>query len=239
MDLCKKIRSIGLHKILGGFTMNILLDKLDFNEPWAFETLKNIIKPEYKVCMIPFAFHEEWIKNKEEWEKSYNKLNGEHYKNMALPFYDYGIDKDNITLVNYFTDNNESAKAKVYSSDIIFFTGGFPDKIIDRLSEFDLINAVEQHDGIKMGWSAGAMIQCYDYYISPDEDYPEFVYKKGLKCIEDFAVEVHYKNSESQNKSIEKYIRGKGKMVYTTERQSAIIVDDREVILLGNAKVYK
>ncbi len=219
--------------------MNILLDKLDFNEAWAFNMLKNIIKPEHKICIIPFAFHEEWIKNKEEWEKCYNKINGEYYKNMISPFSDYGIDENNIVLINYFTDSHENAKSKVYSSNIIFFTGGFPDKIIDRLLEFDLIDAIEQHDGIKMGWSAGAMMQCFDYYISPDEDYPKFIYKKGLKCIEDFAVEVHYKNLESQNKSIEKYIYEKGKKVYTTQPQSAIIVDGSEVILLGNAKVYK
>lgn len=219
--------------------MNILLDKLDFNESWAYETLKNIIKPEYKICMIPFAFHEDWIKNKEEWEKSYNPLSGEHYKDTVSAFYTYGIDDKNITLVNYFTDSSESAKAKVRVSDIVFFTGGFPDKIMNRLEEFDLINTVEQHDGIIIGWSAGAMIQCLDYYISPDEDYPEFVYKKGLRCIEDFAVEVHYKNIDSQNKSIEKYIREKGKKVYTTERQSAIIVDGSEIRLLGNAKIYQ
>ena len=219
--------------------MNILLDKLDFNENWAFETFKNIIKPEHKICIIPFAFHEEWIKNEEEWQKSYNKVSGEQYKEIALPLYDYGIVDNNIVLVNYFRDSIESAKAKVNASDIIFFTGGYPDKIIDRLSEFDLIRVVEQHEGIKMGWSAGAMMQCFDYYISPDEDYPEFVYKRGLSCIKDFAVEVHYKNSESQNKSIEKYICEKGKKVYTTERQSAIIVDGNKVTLLGNAKRYK
>lgn len=219
--------------------MNILLDKLDFNENWAFETLKNIIKPEHKVCIIPFAFHEEWIKNEEEWKKSYDKVDGEYYKMLVTPFFDYGIIEENITLINYFKDNNESAKVKVCASDIIFFTGGYPDKIINRLSEFDLINVIEQHEGIIMGWSAGAMMQCFDYYISPDEDYPEFIYKKGLKCIDDFAVEVHYKNSELQNNSIETYIYEKGKKVYTTERQSLINVDGSEVILLGNTKEYK
>lgn len=219
--------------------MNILLDKLDFNESWAYETFREIIKPEHKICVIPFAFHEDWIKNKEEWEKSYNKLNGEHYKNAISAFYTYGIDDKNITLVNYFVDSLESAKEKVRESDIIFFTGGFPDRIMNRLKEFDLINIIEQHNGIIMGWSAGSMIQCLEYYISPDKDYPEFVYKNGLKCIKDFAVEVHYKNIDSQNSSIEKYIREKGKVVYTTERQSAIIVDGCEIKLLGNAKIYR
>ncbi|MEG2290376.1 MAG: Type 1 glutamine amidotransferase-like domain-containing protein [Clostridium sp.] len=218
--------------------MNILLDKLDFNEPWAFETLKNIIKSEHKICVIPFAFHEEWIKNEEEWEKVYNKLDGQYYKSTVAAFYTYGINDNNITLINYFTDSTETAKTKINGSDIIFLTGGFPDKIMDRLSEFDLINTVEQHHGIIMGWSAGAMMQCHHYYISPDKDYPEFVYKNGLKGIEDFAVEVHYKNTESQNQGIRKYMKEKGKVVYTTEHQSAIIVNGRDITLLGNAKAY-
>lgn len=219
--------------------MNILLDKLDFNESWAYETFRNIIKPEYKICVIPFAFHETWIKDKEEWEKSYNKLNGEYYKDTVSVFYTYGIEDKNITLVNYFEDSPESAKEKIMASDIILLTGGYPDKIMTRLEEFDLIDTVENHHGIIMGWSAGAMMQCFDYYISPDEDYLEFVYKKGLRCIEDFAVEVHYKNTANQNESIKKYIREKGKVVYTTEQKSAIIVEDNEIILLGNAKVFK
>jgi cyanophycinase len=233
------VKYYNLFNLIGVINLNILLDKLDFNETWAYETLKHIIRPEYKICIIPFAFDEEWIKNKEEWENSYNKLTGEHYKYMVSPFYTYGINDNSITLINYFTDSSESAKAKMDASDIIFFTGGFPDKIMNKLLEFDLINTVETHDGIIMGWSAGAMMQCFDYYISPDEDYPEFVYKKGIRCIENFAVEVHYKNIETQNNSIERYISETGKMVYTTERQSAIIVDGSEIILLGNAKVYQ
>ena len=219
--------------------MNILLDGLDFDKGWAYESLKNIIKPEYKVTIIPFSFHEKWIKNSEEWERSYNKLNGEYYADIISPFLTYGINENEITWINYFTDNNDSAKAKIKVSDIIFFTGGLPDKIMSRLAEFDLINTIEQHEGIIMGWSAGAMIQCMDYYISPDKDYPEFIYLKGLNCIKDFAVEVHYQNTEVQNSSIEKYIGETEKKVYTTEQHSAIIVDGGKITLLGNACIYK
>jgi peptidase E len=215
------------------------LDKLDFDKSWAYETLKNIIKPKYKVCMLPLAFREDMISSKAEWEKAYNKLNGEHYGYSVMPLLNYGINDNNITLINCFVDSPESAKAKINASDILFLPGGFPDKIMDRLTELDLVNVVEQHGGIIMGWSAGAMVQCLDYYLSPDEDYPEFAYKKGLNCIKDFAVEVHYRNAPSQNKSIEKFIREKGKAVYTTENQSAIIVDGSKVTLLGNAKVYQ
>ncbi|MBP2022608.1 peptidase E [Clostridium punense] len=219
--------------------MNILLDKLDFHQPWAYETFKNIIKPDHKVCIIPFAFHEDWIKDAEQWESLYNKHSGGEYLRMITPFYAYRISDDNVTLINYFTDNSHSAKEKINESNIIFFTGGFPEKTMRRLKEFDLIETLENHPGIKMGWSAGTMMQCEDYYISPDDDYPEFVYEKGLSYVKDFAVEVHYKNTESQNKSIERYMAEKGKRVYTTEPESAIIVNGNEVALLGNAKLYK
>lgn len=219
--------------------MNILLDKLDFNESWAYETLKNIIKPEHRICIIPFAFHDDWINSNDEWERCYDKLKGEYYKLLISPFYTYGISDENITLINYFTDTPDSSKSKINSSDIIFFTGGYPEKIMHRLEEFHLVKCIENHNGIKMGWSAGAMMQCFDYYISPDEkDYPEFLYEKGLNCIKDFAVEVHYKNTESQNRSIEKYIKERCKTVYTTEPGSAIIVDGNNITLLGKAKIY-
>lgn len=107
-----------------------------------------------------------------------------------------------------------------------------------RLREFQLVNIIEEHSGIIMGWSAGAMMQCYDYYLSPDEDYPNFIYERGLKCIKDFAVEVHYKNTDFQNKSIEKFIKETGKKVYVTEASSGIIVDGSNIQLLGKARLY-
>lgn len=223
----------------GDVILNILLDGLDFNESWAYETLKNIIRPECKICMLPFAFNEEWIKNEEEWGAAYNKINGKYYKPSISPFYAYGIKDENINMVNYFTDNNESAREKLQSSHIIFFTGGLPDRIMKRLEEFDLIGAVEQHKGIIMGWSAGAMMQCSSYFISPDKDYPSFLYKKGLSCIKNFAVEVHYKNTSIQKASIERYMKEKGNSVYTTEPGGGIIVEDETITLLGTAKLYE
>ncbi|MBU3143762.1 hypothetical protein [Clostridium sp. CF012] len=47
--------------------MNILLDGLDFDKAWAYDTLKNIIKADCKITIVPFSFHEDWIKNAEEW----------------------------------------------------------------------------------------------------------------------------------------------------------------------------
>jgi len=69
----------------------------------------------------------------------------------------------------------------------ILFPGGFPEKIIKRLDDIKLTSTIETYQGIIMGFSAGAMIQCENYYISPAEDYPEFTYENGLKGIKNFA----------------------------------------------------
>ena len=47
---------------------------------------------------------------------------------------------------------------------------------MDRIREFDLCNTLMNHDGIAMGYSAGAVIQLAEYHLSPDEDYSEFQY---------------------------------------------------------------
>lgn len=218
--------------------MNILLDSLDFHKEYAFNTLKDIIKADMQVVIIPFSFHGDWIPNAEAWEKSYNRINGQYYQDIITPFLSYGISENNIEFINYYKDDTNTAKSKIAKSHIIFFTGGFPEKIMERLKEFNILTTVEEYSGIIMGWSAGAMMQCENYYVSPDKDYPEFVYGTGLKRISDFTVEVHYKGTETQIESMKKYIKETGNEVYTTEKESAIIVDNGQVILLGNAKKY-
>lgn len=218
--------------------MNILLDKLDFNEEWAYETFKEIITPDKRICVLPLAFNEDWITNQEDWHKAYNNVNGEYYSKTVSVFYDFGISDSNISFVNYYEDDQDKSIQKIKNSGIILLTGGFPEKIKERLDELKLTDILESYKGVVIGWSAGAMVQCRDYFISPDEDYPSFQYKKGLDFITDFAIEVHYEEKESQVYSIEKYINERDKKVYIMREKSAIIKDQGNIKLLGNAQEY-
>lgn len=218
--------------------MNIMLDSLDFDKPWGFSYFKNIIKPDMKITYLPLAFHEDWISNESEWNSWYGRYAGSHHDMFTRPFLSFGIGEDNIEYVNYFIDDTRTATEKIKRSDIIIFAGGMPEKIVYRLKRMNLLQVIENYRGIIMGWSAGSMIQCEDYYISPDEDYPEYVRCQGLKGIRGFAVETHYQGYSQQIESINRYIRETGNNVYTTTHESAIIVDDGNVTLLGNAREY-
>lgn len=219
--------------------INILLEGYEINAEYLYDELKNYIKPEYKVAVVAFSFRDDRVKSLDGWKALYSKENGLYYNGIVSGFTAYGISENNIVFLNYFTDTKCSAKEKIENADIIYFLGGLPDRMMDRIKEFDLVDTLKKHKGIIMGYSAGAVIQLAEYHLSPDEKYKEFGYYKGLAYLNDFYLEVHYNNTDVQNEAIEKVLLEKGKTVYATEIFSgAIIVDNGNIKLLGKVKQF-
>lgn len=216
--------------------MNILLNLYDFHEGWAYPTLKDIITSDFRVVIIPFSFHEQWIQDEKQRQNAYGKEYGKYYQDIVRPFHHYGISDDKIQYIDYFTDTYESAKNKIEDSQIVFFTGGLPDKMMERLIEFQLVPTLQEFKGIIMGSSAGAMIQFDEYYISPDDDYHIFGYYEGLGLVSGFGIEVHFENTQTQNDSITRFMKERQKPVYIMQNQSALIINEKGVKILGAAK---
>lgn len=219
--------------------INILLEGYEINASYLYDDLKNYILPNYSVAVVAFSFRDREVKNSKDWNLLYSKENGIYYNGIVSGFTAYGISENNITFVNYFEDTKESAKQKAEKADILYFTGGRPDRMMDRIKEFDLVDVLKKHNGIIMGYSAGAVIQLSEYHISPDKDYKEFQYYDGLGYLNDFYLEVHYKNTKVQNKAIQRVLAERGKTVYATAFMSgAVIVDNGNVKLLGDVKTF-
>ncbi|WP_291578638.1 Type 1 glutamine amidotransferase-like domain-containing protein [Clostridium sp. UBA6640] len=217
--------------------VNILFSEYNFHERWAKATIEKYINCNDKVLIIPFSFNEK-ISNDIEWQYAYSKNSGKYYDSVILPFLSYGISEENINWINYFKDTKENAKEKVKNSDIIFFTGGLPDKMMCRLKEFDLINDIEKFTGVIIGSSAGAMIQIAEYYITPDKDYDKFSYNIGLNLIKDFGIEVHYEETETQKNYINKVLSEKKDRIYAIKNTGGIIIDNNEITLLGDIEIF-
>ena len=219
--------------------INILLEGFDIDTPWLYDELKNYIKPDHSVAVVAFSFRDNRVKTSLDWDALYSKGNGKFYSGIVGGFMAYGITEDNISFVNYFTDTKESAAAKILSSDIIYFLGGLPDRMMDRINEFDLYNILLNHKGIVMGYSAGAVIQLSEYHLSPDDDYPEFKFYNGIPYLKDFYLEVHYEGTEAQQDSIKRVLQERGKTVYATAvRAGAILVDNGNIKLLGDVRAF-
>lgn len=219
--------------------INILLNIYKVDDEWCFHEFKNYIKQEHKVTVIPFSFKEERINSNDSWQAYYGENEGIYFPGIVNSFQSYGIKYENINWINYFGDSKEIAKNKIANSDILFFLGGLPDKIMLRLEEFDLIKTIEEHKGIIMGYSAGAMIQIENYHITPDNDYSSFGYYKGLKMINEFDIEVHFEHTELQLESIERVKKETGNPIYAIEDHGAIIVDQKRVKMVGNVHYFK
>lgn len=220
--------------------INILLEGYDIDASWIYNELKNYIKPNHSVAVVAFSFRDSQVKTLLDWNALYSKENGRYYGGIVGGITAYGIPEENISFINYFTDTRESAAQKIKTADIIYFLGGLPDRMMDRIREFDLYNVLMAHNGILMGYSAGAVIQLAEYHLSPDEDYPEFKYFEGLPYLNDFYMEVHYEGTEVQDEAIRRVLSERGKTVYATAvRSGAILVDNGNIKLIGDVKIFR
>lgn len=220
--------------------INILLEGYDIDASWIYNELKNYIKPNHSVAVVTFSFRDSQVKTLLDWNALYSKENGRYYGGIVGGITAYGIPEENISFINYFTDTRELAAQKIKTADIIYFLGGLPDRMMDRIREFDLYDVLMEHNGILMGYSAGAVIQLAEYHLSPDDDYPEFRYYKGLPYLKDFYMEVHYEGTTVQEESIRRVLSERGKTVYATAvRSGAILVDNGNIKLIGDVKIFR
>lgn len=218
--------------------VNILLSANNFHEPWIFHRLKDLIKPEYTVAVVPFSFHEDWIDGEKAFQDCYNPKYGKYYEEIVAPFKTYGISCDNIKFIDYFKDNAKTAKALVEGSDIVFFTGGLPDKAMERIHKFHLEETLKSFKGIVIGNSAGAMIQLEEYHITPDKDYNTFGYYKGLGLLNSAYIEVHFEDTGLQNHSIRKVLCEKRKPLYAITNNGGIISIDGKIESFGEVDIF-
>ncbi len=218
---------------------NILLEGYDINEPWLLETLKRYILPSHKVAVIALAFRDFRVKNKDDWNALYAKDSGCYYSGIIRSLSDYGISESQIEFINYYTDTPETANLKIKNSDILYFPGGLPDRMMQRIHEMQIYCSILHHNGIIMGYSAGAVIQLREYHLTPDKDYPAFAYYNGFPFIDSFYLEVHYKGTPEQNASIRRILREKQKPVFATHFMGgAIIVNNDKIDVIGNVSKF-
>ncbi|BCR35779.1 Type 1 glutamine amidotransferase-like domain-containing protein [Mariniplasma anaerobium] len=213
---------------------HILLSRGIIGRDDMVKELKNIIKKEYKVCILAFSFFDKHIDSKEDYDLYYKK-GGEYYQKMIDSFAPYDIKESQISWIYYFDDTKESAKQKISDADIIYFPGGSPDQMMTRIIEFELKEHIEAQDKIFIGSSAGTMIQFADYHISKDIDYDCFSLQEGLTLISDFIIEVHYRRRKKQKSALRKMHRLTHKNIYGIPDNGAIIYDNNKIILLNDA----
>jgi peptidase E len=215
---------------------NVLLNVYEFDAPWAYEHLKDVLRPEHRVTILTMSHGSEipdgdtWLRLYEKGAKIYNVLTG--------AFHAYGISADQVSFVSWFHDTPESAQKKLREADVVFMTGGLPDLFYERMDAMGLVELLKVFPGVVMGCSAGAMVQMAEYHITPDEDYDSYDYYKGLGLLDGFEPEVHYCASQVQQESIQRYQKERGKTVYATTNSGGLLVQGGKITCMGDVTVF-
>lgn len=217
--------------------VNILLSHSILNQPHVFEHAKKFIRSTDYVAILAFSFFDHQFLTEQDYHQFYEK-NGEYYEKMMNIFDTYGIKENQVLWINYYKDTKTSAIEKIKKADIVYFPGGAPELMMKRILEFDIKEAIEAHQKVYVGSSAGAMIQFREYHMSPDYDYPHFSYEKGLNLCTGFFIEVHYRRRKKQKSALRKVHRAYHQPIYVIPDDGAIIVDQNEIFCIGSAYQY-
>ena len=218
--------------------INILFDCPNIND--FYEDLKDYFNEKTRVCVIAFSYYDDYVYDSESWERVYGKNLGNCYFETVDSFKPFGVKEENISFINYFADTKESAKEKIKSANVLYFTGGLPDRMMDRIKDFGLEADILSHEGIVMGYSAGAVIQLNEYHLYPDGDYTDYGYYEGLPMLDGFFLEVHYRGLDVQDKSIKKCLKERNKTVYVThDHGGGIVVENGKIRIIGRVDIYE
>ena len=220
--------------------VNIFVESYDLTKEYLRKQLAEYITPESRVAVIAFSFRESQISSAQEWDALYSRDGGRYYGGIVRPLLAYGVAEENVRFINYFTYSCEMAAEAVRNADVVYLLGGLMDKTVERIDEFGLREVIRKHRGVVMGYSAGALVQLAEYHVSPDDDYPEFGYYKGLSLLDGFYLEVHYEGNPVQQASIQRVLKERGKPVYATaDENAAIIIDGGRMQMLGDVRRFE
>ena len=218
--------------------MNILLSKLNIGESWAYPQLSKLLHPCHHVTVLPFSFWDSEVYSNESWAVAY-RPGGKYYNEITEGFSTYGITPLQFTFINYFSDDEVIFARALQKSEILFLTGGAPDLTMLRLQEKGFAPLIRSYPGIVIGCSAGAMVQCGCFHITPNRFYPTFLHQEGLGLLPaNYGVEVHYVPDSRHTESIKRTIQETGRQILLLDNESGAVFRNEQWFLLGNAKFF-
>ena len=210
---------------------NILLNYYNFDGDWAKAHVAPYITGK-KVLILPLAFREIQAWDNDSWQTIYGK-NGEKYHNILRPFLAFDLKEEEIAWLNCF-DTTQNHLEMIANADVLFFTGGMPEKAIAWMQKLGITDAVKNFKGTVMGASAGAMLQLEKYHITPDDDYDTYGLWQGLGLVKGLDLEVHYLATALQKECTKRAVVDLQLPIYQMWHEGGLIVDGNKVQILGS-----
>ena len=203
---------------------SIFFSKIEIGIDNSLERLKKIIKPSSKVLILPWTFP---------FEIDGDKLSNEFFKKGERRYNKYlssllklGINEDNITVGNCYTDSKEHLKELIKNTDILLLPGGNPEMMFKKVvHDTELLYDIKYFKGIIIGESAGTCLQQKRYFITAKNNYYKyFAFYDGFGVIDDpFYMDVHTINNKFYLDKLSKVAKETNKDVYAIYDDGVLI----------------
>ena len=212
--------------------VNVLLNYYNFDGDWAKPHLQKYVEGK-KVLILPLAYRPIQAWDNDSFLSIYGK-GGEKYPAITRPFLEYGLSESQLDWLNPYDGKDHAEQVK--NADLLFFTGGMPEKAIARMEDLGITDAVKNFHGVVMGASAGAMLQLDVYHVTPDEDYADYGIWRGLGLVKGLDLEVHFLNTPIQQQCSKRAVKEIGLPVYQMWHEGGLLIEEGKITVMGNVE---
>lgn len=217
---------------------SIFFSKIDKSFYLIEDKLKEIIKKNSRVVIIPWSFATET--DDIGLDIFFSGKKREKYVNPLLKL---GIEEKNIEVLNCYRDKTDEMLKKIKESDILVLPGGNPEMFYNKVVESKIFDTIKNYNKIIIGESAGTELQLNNYFITAKNNYyKKFDWYKGFGVIDDpFFIDVHSSNNYRYINKLKKTADEKKKTIYAIYDNGVIIYNrkNKEISLYGNVKIIK
>jgi peptidase E len=153
-------------------------------------------------------------------------------KRKVLTDYFISLGAGSVDYIEY-SDSSETITQKIAFSNLIYLTGGYVNALVERLRKRGVDDLLRGYSGIIVGRSAGALALCKKAVITCRSN-QNIRLAEGLG-LANLTLKAHYK----PQKDPALQLLSKGEKIYAVPSRSAIIYDNGECSIIGEAYLFE
>ncbi len=212
----------------------ILLNSTDFDQPWAADTLREVILPGMRAVILPLSYDYGWASDADDWRLRYDDESLYRY-DLYRPLSAYGIPAADIRILDYYSDEPETMARLIRQADVLVLAGEDGDMCMERIEDLGLKQVLRQYTGVMIGLSAGALILPGVYYQIKDGRNEAFYFREGIGAAGGFAAVPHYRQDAACLCGIVRALEEGSLPLVILPEKSGFLIQGSQIAFLGEA----
>ena len=216
---------------------SVFFSKIDVGYLYCIDRLKQIIKSNSKVVIIPWTMANELDSN-----GLNNFFSGERKNRYVKLLKILGIKDSNITILNCYRDDLSYMQEKIKESSVLVLPGGNPEMLYNKVITSGILDDIKNYKEVIIGESAGTELQLNNYFITAKNNYyKKFAWYKGFNIIDnDFYLDVHTSNNYHYLNKLKKVSKETNKIIYAIYDDGVVIFNrsNLDIELYGHVLVF-